>query len=344
MKDPSKTRRHVTSAVQILAGAALIIGLIIVLQFVTALIQEQNVPEGWSIIRPPGEVSALVIDGDIVWTGGKDGLIPVNRTTGIQLPLPHGSPPFSHVRSLAIDRQGWLWIAHDGGLVKYRNETWVVVSPGQGVPFTGAQAVLEDREGAIWVGGEQVLATYATDTWQTVEPPGGWQILSVDTLYQDREGVFWMGSVAPNTGGLYRFNAHSWTLFSIDDGLPHNTIKEITETPDGTLWIGTGFSTRGGALRIQNGTWTRFYPDDGLAGNSTRSIYRDTAGRMWFASEYDGVALYYDDRWGTLTTRDGLAGNEVKAIVEDRDGTWWLGTSGGLNRVERNSLFPGCNC
>src|SRR5690606_11279230 len=111
--------------------------------FVTALIQEQNVPEGWSIIRPPGEVSALVIDGDIVWTGGKDGLIPVNRTSGIQLPLPRGSPPFSQVRSQAIDRQGWLWVDQDGGLVKYRNETWVVVSPGTGIPFTGAQAVLE---------------------------------------------------------------------------------------------------------------------------------------------------------------------------------------------------------
>src|SRR5690606_36635660 len=155
--------------------------------------------------------------------------------------------------------------------------------------------------GAIRVGGEQVLATYGNDTWQTVEPPGGWHIPSVDTLYQDREGVFWMGSMASDTGGLYRFESHSWTLFSIDDGVPHNSIKEIAENPDGALWIGTGFSTRGGGLRIHNGTWTRFYPDDGLAGNSTRSIYKDTAGRMWFASEYDGVALYYEDRWGTLT-------------------------------------------
>jgi ligand-binding sensor domain-containing protein len=343
MKSQSTSRNYAVHVLQLLAGVGIIIGLILVVQYASDTFQEQTVPEGWSIIRPPGEVSALVIDGDIVWTGGKDGLIPVNRTTGRQMTLPVGYPHISHVRSLVIDQQGWLWIAHDGGLIKYKDGDWTIISPADDIPFTGAQAVLEDRDGHIWIGGERVLARYDGTTWTTFEPPGGWQIPSVDVLYQDRNSIFWMGSVAPTTGGLYRFDTVEWTLFSVDDGLPHNTIKEITETPDGTLWIGTGFSTRGGALGIKDGTWTTLYPDDGLAGNSTRSIYEDTSGRMWFASEYDGVSIQYGGNRTILTTENGLAGNEIKAIVEDRDGTWWLGTSGGLNCVERDSLF-GCGC
>jgi len=208
-------------AIQLIGGVAIIIGLILILHFVSTTFQEQTVPRGWSIIRPPGEVSALIIDGDIVWTGGKDGLIPVNRTTGLQMPLPEGYPHFSYVRSLVLDREGWLWIAHDGGLVKFKEGTWDVISPAYDVPFAGTQSVLEDRDGHIWIGGEHLLARYDGTGWTFFEPPGGWQIPSVDVLYQDRNGVFWMGSAAPTTGGLYRFNTVDWTLFSIEDGLPH---------------------------------------------------------------------------------------------------------------------------
>ena len=74
--------------------------------------------------------------------------------------------------------------------------------------------------------------------------------------------------------------------------------------------------------------------ENGLAGGKVRSLYEDRDGRLWFGSEYDGIAVYTDNRWQVITPNYGLAGWEVKEMVQDSDGVYWLGTEKGLSRIE----------
>ncbi|NYT06355.1 MAG: hypothetical protein GKC04_08345, partial [Methanomicrobiales archaeon] len=78
--------RRSIAAAQIVLGFVIVAGLIGVVLYGLDMYKEQTLPEGCVIVRPPGEVTTLLIDGDVVWTGGKDGVILVDRTTFERLP------------------------------------------------------------------------------------------------------------------------------------------------------------------------------------------------------------------------------------------------------------------
>ena len=40
---------------------------------------QNEMPDGWTIIRPPHDVMALAIQGDTIWAGGKEGVIGLDR-------------------------------------------------------------------------------------------------------------------------------------------------------------------------------------------------------------------------------------------------------------------------
>src|SRR5207248_380789 len=82
------------------------------------------VPPGWMLIRPPHEVSALALQGDVVWAGGEDGLVAIDRLTGRLQTLPPGAPRLRAVKDLLVDRAGVLWIAHGHGLTRFTAGQW----------------------------------------------------------------------------------------------------------------------------------------------------------------------------------------------------------------------------
>ena len=99
---------------KIAAGILIIVGILVCLQLFLGYLQVKNAPAGWQIIRPPGEVYTIHIENDTVWTGGKDGVILIDRITGRNVPLPGSPPPVSYVRSIIRDQWGTIWVAHDG--------------------------------------------------------------------------------------------------------------------------------------------------------------------------------------------------------------------------------------
>jgi hypothetical protein len=72
-----KIRKLMVNAGHLVIGILIIVVLILILQAGLGYVQINSTPPGWEIIRPPGEVSTLLIEGDTLWTGGKEGTIPV---------------------------------------------------------------------------------------------------------------------------------------------------------------------------------------------------------------------------------------------------------------------------
>jgi len=334
------------------AAAELVIGILIVVIAVTALnytsvaYKGVTLPEGWAIIQPPGEVSTLVIVNDTVWTGGKDGLILINRFNRTRVAVPGNPPPFGFVRAIIQDHEGRVWVGHDGGLARYDAGGWQVLSGSENgsYPFPEALSLLDTRSGTIWAGSRSGIAWYRDGSWHKESPDEGFRLATTDVLFEDRDGTILIGSADPNRGGLYMFTNGTWTYYSGENGLPHQSVRMISQSRDGTIWIATGFSNQGGLLRIQQGNWTILLKRDGLSADNARSVYEDSQGRLWVGSEYDGIAIRNGTTWRILTTANGLAGNELKAVQEDDSGGYWLGTSGGLNWIRSGDLVISCGC
>jgi ligand-binding sensor domain-containing protein len=331
-------KRHLPVVLQVGAGILIIVAAILVAGFLLSHAQMLSAPAGFTIIRPPDEVSTILVDGDMVWTGGKGGLILFDRIKRSTQPLPAGAPQFGYVRGIAKDPDGSVWIAHDGGLARFSHNAWTIFDEHTGAPFSKALSVISRADGSIWVGTEGNIVQYMNGTWIEIVPPLSITLASADVLFFDRSGDLWIGCGSSTHGGLFRYDGRNWIVFGTDNGLPHPVVRDITQSADGSIWVATGFSGQGGAARYSSGTWTAFTTADGLAGPSTRSVHEDRPGRMWIGSEYDGVLLRNKTADRILTRKDGLAGNEVKVVREDREGTFWIGTEGGLSVINASAL------
>lgn len=337
---PEKNYRNlIVNAGHFVAGILIIAVIVLTLQAVQGYVQVNSTPPGREIIRPPAEVSTLLIDNDTLWTGGKEGIILISRTNSSRLPLPAGSPPTSYVRQIFRDQSGSIWIGHDGGLIKYANASWQIIAPGPGLPFTSVLSLAEHRDGSMVVGTETDVFVNDETGWRSLR--GGFMpdIVSADVLLVTRSDDLWVGCGAPMRGALYQLNGTSWQRYTVSDGLPHPAVRALTEADDGSIWVATGYSRNGGTARYSHGVWTNMTRADGLAGESTRSVFLDSRGRVWIGSEYDGIAVRDNSTWKILTEKDGLAGNEVKTMVQDENGVYWLGTNSGLSQISSDVVI-----
>ncbi len=132
----------------------------------------------------------------------------------------------------------------------------------------------------------------------------------------------------------FDFLQHSaWT---VDDGLPLNTVNTILQTADGYLWLGTG----AGLVRFDGMKFDIFNHETvpQLSSNVIISLVEDPGGTLWITTRGDGVLRYRDGVFDSITEKDGLLSNDVWAIQVSVDGSIWLGTRRGLNRMAKGSL------
>jgi ligand-binding sensor domain-containing protein len=333
---PRRTRSIWLGLVQFLIGAAMVSGLAALL---ARSAPAAPLPAGWQILRPPAEVAALALDGEVLWVGGRDGLLAVDRKTVSLAPLPAGGPDIRYVSDLLVDGDGGLWIAHQAGLTRLRNGEWRTFGPAEGVPAGPTTSAFRDRAGALWVGVAEGVVRFEREPgegertrYTARDGPG---LATVDVIYQDSAGLLWLGSASPNSGGLASFDGQTWRAYSTRDGLAHPSINGIVQDRAGTLWVAIGFADLGGASFLRDGVWRQLTEQDGLAGAKVRSVFEDRDGRLWLGSEYDGITVLDGDRRRVFTPRDGLSGWEVKEMVQDESGVYWLGTEDGLTRIAR---------
>lgn len=122
---------------------------------------------------------------------------------------------------------------------------------------------------------------------------------SLNVLYEDSKKNLWIGC---DEGGLSCFNRNdnSFKNFTIEDGLPDNTIVGILEDDHGDLWVSSinGISqvkiiSSNGKLEIKCKNYNR---DDGLQGKifNRWSFYKDRNGKMYFGG-INGFNVFHPD-------------------------------------------------
>lgn len=126
------------------------------------------------------------------------------------------------------------------------------------------------------------------------------------------------------------FYRETWTT---RQGLPHNQINAIAQTPDGYLWLGTWE----GLVRYNGLEFHQFDRSNtpALKDNGVRSVRAAADGAVVVGTSRGGVAVKQGDRWRTWTRADGLAQDEILDAVLDRRGRLWAATeSMGMSMLE----------
>ena len=125
---------------------------------------------------------------------------------------------------------------------------------------------------------------------------------------------------------LGRLARQSWTM---ENGLPQNTVPVLLQSRDGFLWAGTELGLArfdGTNFRMLDHATTASFPDSEI------TCLLDAAdGSLWVGTG-NGLVRWKNGSATSLTTHDGLPGNLIRGLAQTSDGVIWAWTEAGLAR------------
>ncbi len=122
----------------------------------------------------------------------------------------------------------------------------------------------------------------------------------------------------------------SWT---VENGLPQNTVTGLLQSRDGYVWI----ATQEGLTRFDGVRFTTFNRESapGLPSNSITALMQDHVGRIWVGTN---AGLATIDGGRAVPFPGELAGQVIRCLVADGDSSILIGTSSGLFVVRSDAL------
>jgi len=281
--------------------------------------------------------------------------------------------PQNTVNKIIQDRDGYIWLATNDGLVRFDGISFTVFNSKK---FPQLQTnritdIIESRNGSLWIGTEGGGVTvkginHQNTTYTTKDGLAG---NSVNTLFEDSKERMWIIT----NKGLNYFKDGRLHPFTTKNGLSHNLAYNVFEDSRHNLWIATEddvlnwfnngkvthipaekegawgyvhhiyedseqnvwFSYTGALKRFKDGIFTKV-PLSYI--NAVVSMTEDHEGNLW-AVDYYGTFYLVKDGKAIVHHIPGVANNDRTTLMVDREGLLWIGTgSSGLYRLRKVPL------
>ena len=250
--------------------------------------------------------------------------------------------PSNRLTGLALDREGYLWIATRDGLARFDGVGYTVYRhvPGQAgtLPGNFVQTVFVDSRDRVWVGIEgkglcvldrqrRVFTRISQASHPLLQSDDVWAVAETP----DRQ--VWFGTFG---GGLYRLDGEGRMARFLPepgqaDALPAENVLALAVDARGSLWVGT---TSGLARWTGQGFET--LPTDQLSGEVVLSLSPEGE-RLWIGTNHGLDLRLGDGRVEQPTWRSNLPSGPVMSVLRDREGAHWIGTQRGL-ALERDGV------
>lgn len=276
------------------------------------------------------DIRALYIDShDMLWVGTNgNGLFKYKDNT-FQGMSQNSDYANLRIRDFHEDHEGSMWIGTRKGLMRLKDDFFIVYNSQNGLPVNSVRSVFEDRDGRIWFGTVGGGATmYDGKKFRTYNTANGLSNNRVWTIDQDKNGSIWLGTYG---GGVHKITGERITHFSSKNGLANDVIRVVYCDSRNRIWIGTN----GGGINIIDGSKiTHIGKKDGLSDNFVYSIKEDKNGDIWIGTYSGELNRYRDGEINVFLPPKNDSKSAIWAIYPDDEGNIWLGTDhGGLIRL-----------
>ena len=103
-----------------------------------------------------------------------------------------------------------------------------------GLPTSDANCVFASRDGYIWIGGYSGILRYDGNTFERLDSRGG--LTSGRCIFEDKDDRMWFGT---NDNGVVVMDGETTNRITDREGLPSQSVRDISQCGDGTVVIGT---------------------------------------------------------------------------------------------------------
>ena len=215
-------------------------------------------------------------------------------------------------------------------LKEFGHQAWVTEN---GLPQNTVQAIVQTQDGYLWIGTQEGLARFDGLNFTVFDKENTPAFKSNDIrfLVEDRQGRLW---ISTSYGLVCRHNGQ-FTSFTVNEGLPDNSVGPIVEDTKGNVWIGTA----GGLSRFENGNFKTFTAEQGLSRNVIQTLCARADGSVLVGTS-SGMQSLSNDQFSSFTLPDYVNIANINAIAETPDRMVWFGTLDGLVLVNGPSSAP----
>jgi signal transduction histidine kinase/ligand-binding sensor domain-containing protein len=233
---------------------------------------------------------------------------------------------------------GYLWIATEGGLVRFDGVRFVPWTPpnGKRLPSNSIHSVLGARDGSLWIGTSRGLAHWNNlDLVNVTMPPA-----FVEAILEDARGAIWItrSQIHDAEGPLCEVIGEAVHCHGAADGIPFAYAQPLFGDTVGNLWIGSSL----GVCRWRPDGSNTFVDKaltsaKGLQGVGAINVGPNGSILVGLRRSGKGLGLQQlvQGTWidYALPGLDGSRLN-IAALLTDRDNELWIGTPNhGIYRV-----------
>lgn len=276
--------------------------------------------------------------------------------------------PQSSVNDILQSKDGYLWLATFGGLVRFDgvNFTTFNRSNTPGMRSDRVLHVYEVSSGSLWIATEDGFLEFRNGVCTPHVLTVHGQIFSPLQVVEDARGVIWLsldgkpfrhdgdafvqavevndpvsilraerssaGTVMAHEREIIRTLGDTAVQIADLSSRLRNNIQDIAEYPAGS---GIYFlATSGeGVVRYDHGELTFFSEAQGLTSRYTRRLYVDKQNTLW-VNCYNGLDTWNGHGFDHFTALPTSKEYEYTSVFEDNEGDHWIGTpSQGFYRV-----------
>ncbi|UCE17451.1 MAG: PAS domain S-box protein [Gemmatimonadota bacterium] len=237
------------------------------------------------------------------------------------------------VLSLLIDREENVWVTNIRGVSKIASRRFANYQKVHGLLDNEVTAILEYEPGKLLFGHNNGLTFFDGSNFTTL-PFSAEYASHAETrvldIRSDSEKNMW---VAASPLGLARIDQNGITKwYRRNEGLAGSVTSVFVEK-SGKVWA----ALSEGLYALHDDTFARVTTGD-LPQAYMRRIFQGPQGSLYFATIYQGVYEYRNEKWYQYVNPAEEAANSVYAVVMDSRGEIWVGTLAGLYRLQNASL------
>lgn len=209
-------------------------------------------------------------------------------------------------------------------LNEFGHQAWTTEN---GLPQNTVQAIVQTQDGYLWIGTQEGLVRFDGLNFAVFDKENTPAFKSNDIrfLQQDRQGRLW---ISTSYGLVCRHNGQ-FAGYTINEGLPDNSVGPIVEDTNGNVWIGTA----AGLARFEDGKFKTFTVENGLSRNVVQLLTARANGTLLVGTSA-GLQALSGDSFTNITIGPDILPANITAIAETQDGQLWLGTLNGLFAVD----------
>jgi ligand-binding sensor domain-containing protein/signal transduction histidine kinase len=282
------------------------------------------------------------------------------RQDGAQVWQTESGLPQNTVHAILQTRDGFLWIATEGGLVRFDGEDFAVYNRKRNpqLPSDVVYGLMQDRAGTLWISTSGGIASYAhgqfhsypetSETYTTFQDASGriWALTAngverlehgafkdvlpatigeASQIIQTKDGTLWLAT----DNGLLRAPAGAASFTSIG---PQVSIRALAVAANGEVWAATGTG-----VEVCTTHQCRPLHPAGLPDPVYVSALTPVGQNMWVGTD-QGLFQIKGNHAHGYHTQQGLPSDQVNLLYKDRQGALWIGTSRGVARFTQHGL------